>query len=194
MSPPSLDMSRREAVRRIALLLGGAVVASDAILRGAAPDARGPSEPFTRAELDILDEIGEAIIPATDIPGAKATGIGAFMAMMVADCYGERDRAAFRDGIARVDQASESRFGRPFVEASPAQRGTLAADLDAERAAHEAGGAEGGPAHFFRMMKELTVLGYFSSEVGGTLAVRYVEVPGRFDADIPYRKGDRAWF
>jgi len=188
------DLSRREAVRRIALLLGGALVASDAILRGGTADAKGPTEPFTQADRDLLDEIGEAIIPATDIPGAKATGIGAFMAMMVADCYSEREHAVFRDGLAKVDQACVSRFGRPFLAATPAERGAVAAELDARQAAHEAARAKDEPAHYFRMMKELTILGYFSSEIGGTRAVRYVEVPGRFDADIPYRKGDQAWF
>jgi hypothetical protein len=113
---------------------------------------------------------------------------------MVADCYGEREHAAFKEGLAKVDQACVARFGRPFLAAAPAQRGALAAELDAQQAAHEAKRAKDEPAHYFRMMKELTVLGYFSSEIGATRAVRYAEVPGRFDADIPYKKGDPAWY
>jgi len=50
------------------------------------------------------------------------------------------------------------------------------------------------PAHYFRMVKELTILGYFSSEIGCTQAVRYIEVPGAFHADIPYKKGEPAWY
>lgn len=194
MSAAPLDMSRREAVRRIALLLGGAMVASEAILRGQSAPGNASAEAFTQADRELLDEIGEAIIPATDIPGAKAAGIGAFMAMMVADCYSEREHAVFREGLAKVEQACVSRFGRPFLAATPEERGALAAELDSQRGAYEAKKGKDEPAHYFRMMKELTVLGYFSSEIGCTRAVRYVEVPGRFDADIPYRKGDPAWF
>lgn len=49
------------------------------------------------------------------------------------------------------------------------------------------------PAHYFRMMKELALLGYFTSEIGCTQAQRYVESPGRFDPCVPYRAGERAW-
>ena len=49
------------------------------------------------------------------------------------------------------------------------------------------------PAHYFRMMKELAMLGYFTSEIGCTQALRYVEMPGRFDPCVDYKPGDRAW-
>ena len=49
------------------------------------------------------------------------------------------------------------------------------------------------PAHYFRMMKELTLLGYFTSEIGCTQAMRYVESPGRFDPNAPYAPGDKSW-
>jgi hypothetical protein len=49
------------------------------------------------------------------------------------------------------------------------------------------------PAHYFRMMKELALLGYFTSEIGYTKAMRYVESPGRFDPCTPYTKGEPAW-
>jgi hypothetical protein len=49
------------------------------------------------------------------------------------------------------------------------------------------------PAHYFRMMKELALLGYFTSEIGYTQAMRYVETPGRFDPCVPYAPGEQAW-
>jgi hypothetical protein len=60
-----------------------------------------------------------------------------------------------------------------------------------------AGGAtaitEDAPAHYFRMMKELALLGYFTSEIGYTKAMRYVESPGRYDPCVPYTPGEKAW-
>jgi hypothetical protein len=49
------------------------------------------------------------------------------------------------------------------------------------------------PVHFFRMMKELALLGYFTSEIGCTQAQRYVESPGKFEPCVPYTKGEPAW-
>ena len=49
------------------------------------------------------------------------------------------------------------------------------------------------PTHYFRMMKELAFLGYFTSEIGATKALRYIESPGRFDPCVPYVKGEPIW-
>jgi hypothetical protein len=186
-------ISRREAVRRIALLMGGAFVASGAILRGANAGLGSPDD-FSQADRALLDEVGETIIPSSDIPGAKAVGIGGFMAMMVTECYEARDHAVFKKGLAAIDEASRLRFGKVFVEASAAERIALATDLDAQQKAHQMRKSKSEPAHYFRMVKELTILGYFSSEIGCTQAVRYIEVPGAFHADIPYKKGEPAWY
>ncbi|HJQ20057.1 MAG TPA: gluconate 2-dehydrogenase subunit 3 family protein [Gemmatimonadaceae bacterium] len=53
--------------------------------------------------------------------------------------------------------------------------------------------SEDKPPHFFRMMKELALLGYFTSEVGMTQAQRYVESPGRYDPCAPYTAGEKSW-
>jgi hypothetical protein len=80
------------------------------------------------------------------------------------------------------------------MESTPAQRTELANALDAEQKAYNLTKAKDAPAHYFRMMKELAILGYFTSEIGCTQAVKYVEVPGAYHGDVPYKKGDRAWF
>ncbi|MCX6949827.1 MAG: gluconate 2-dehydrogenase subunit 3 family protein, partial [Opitutae bacterium] len=50
------------------------------------------------------------------------------------------------------------------------------------------------PPHYFKLYKQLTLLGYFTSEIGATQALRYLEVPGAYRGNDPYRKGDRAWY
>lgn len=49
------------------------------------------------------------------------------------------------------------------------------------------------PPHYYSMIKQLTLWGYFSSKIGATQALRYVETPGKFDGAFPYKKGDKAW-
>jgi hypothetical protein len=185
-------MSRREALARIAWLTGGAFIGAELFLAGA-PARAEPAEPgFNPMDVALLDEISETIIPATGTPGARAARVGAFMAMMVNDCYDQAHRAIFRSGLARIDAECRRQCGKSFVDASPDERTTLLNRLDTEsRTRHPRPDA---PVHYFRMMKQLTLLGYFTSEIGCTQALRYVEVPGEFHGDVPYRKGDRAWY
>jgi hypothetical protein len=189
-----MAMNRREAVWRIAVLMGGAMVGSELLLSGQAIPDKVPTAAFTDADRALLDEIGETIVPATDIPGAKAVNIGAFMTMMVNDCYNDRQHAVFAEGLSKINDACKAKCGCSFMEATAAQRTELANALDSEQRAHASTKAKADPAHYFRMMKELAILGYFTSEIGCTQAVKYVEVPGAFHGDVPYKKGDRAWF
>jgi hypothetical protein len=119
------------------------------------------------------------------------------MALMVTDSYRPREQRIFRDGLRAVDEAMRSAHRVSFIEATAVQRTALLTELDREQLrvmdAQAAAAAEKPPAHYFRMMKELALLGYFTSETGCTQALRYVETPGRFDPCVPYAAGDPAW-
>ncbi len=191
---PSL-LNRREAIARLAVLLGGSmVIGSESFLSGAPVAGKVTGNDFTVADIALLDEIGDTIIPTTNTPGAKATKIGEFMVWMVNECYDDAQHAAFKAGLTAVNTAATAKFGHDFMAASPAERTALLNELDAEQKRYNGTKAKDQPAHYFRMMKQLTLLGYFTSEIGATQALRFIEVPGRFDGNAPYRKGDRAWF
>ncbi len=187
-------LNRREALARLSLLLGGALIGGNAYLRGAPLEGKTTSPEFSADELALMDEIGETIIPATDTPGAKSVGIGAFMAMMVRDCYTDENHAIFKAGLGKIDSAARAKFGKSFLSASSAERTELLNGLDQEQRRHHAHKTEKEPEHYFRMLKQLTVIGYFTSETGATKTLRYAEVPGGYDGNAPYKKGDRAWF
>lgn len=207
-------LSRREAMQRVAALLGGAALAGgDRLLAFSFDDealtqamARGVGA-FSVTDIALLDEIAETILPETSTPGAKAAKTGAFMALMVSDAYTERSRDVFRAGMKQVDAACTAANGVAFMSASPAQRLALLTELDREqKAAMDARRPEptnraplpdapddDEPAHYFRMMKELAMLGYFTSEIGCTKALRYIEAPGKYDPCAPHAPGDRSW-
>ena len=187
-------LNRREALARLAVLLGGAFIGSTAYLSGAPLAGKTSRRDFTAAEIALLDEIGETIIPTTNTPGAKSVQIGAFMVMMVRDCYRDPEQAVFETGLTAINDASRAKFGHDFMAASNAERTTLCNELDTAQKRQHDGKAAGEPEHYFRMMRQLTVLGYFTSETGATQALRFAEVPGRFDGNAPYQKGDRNWF
>jgi hypothetical protein len=115
------------------------------------------------------------------------------MAVMVRDTYDTREQQVFREGMRALDAACRDLHDVSFVAAAPAQRLALLQELDAEQIEHMKTRTDDAPAHYFRMMKELALLGYFTSEVGYKQAMRYVETPGRYDRCVPYEPGDKAW-
>ena len=238
----SSGITRREAIQRVTVLLGGLTfVGGSALLtaceRGRpAAATRAPIGEFTVQDIDLLDEIADTILPTTSTPGAKAAQTGPFMALMVTDTYKPSDQQVFRAGLTSVDEACRKANGVAFMAATPQQRLTVLEALDREQKAHGeaqdaaraarekadttkaeaakterflpgpqkevAAGSDVGPAtaitadtptHYFRMMKELALLGYFTSEIGATQALRYVESPGRYDPCVPYKAGEKSW-
>jgi hypothetical protein len=226
-------INRREAIRRVSALLGGvAFVGGNDLLAAvekAASAAEGTTGKFSAHDIAYLDEIAETILPATKTPGAKAAKTGAFMALMVTDCYSPAEQRVFLDGMRKVDEAMRKANSVSFMAATPAQRLAVLTPLDHEQkrvmdaredadrkrkglspvvqgdeteakaenvpgtpvGAAEAAAPE--PAHYFRMIKELALLGFFTSKIGCTEALRYVEAPGRFDPCLPYLPGEPAW-
>jgi hypothetical protein len=186
-------MNRREAVIQMATLLGASVLGPRLYAATFEKREGGAVTAFSADDIVLLDEIGETIIPATDVPGAKAVQIGAFMAMMIDDCYEPADQVAFKTGLRTLATKYEARFAESFRHGSNANRVAFLNELDREQKTQAARKAPSRPPHFFRLMKELTILGYFTSEIGCTQALRFTEVPGSYDGCAPYKEGDRAW-
>jgi hypothetical protein len=199
-------MNRRDALARVALLMGGAVIGGDYFLTGCSPassdkqagDTKDKAavnnfKPLNPEQTAYLNEVAETILPTTKTPGAKAANVGAFMGVMVRDCYAPADQQIFVDGMAKLEEASKKQNSKGFLQSTPAERTALLTALDKEQKDYSKNKKLEQPNHYFRMMKELTLLGFFSSEVGATQALRYLPVPGKYDGNVPYKKGDRAW-
>lgn len=115
------------------------------------------------------------------------------MKIMVTDCYDEAAQKVFVDGLSKLQGASDKKFGKGFMELEPAQRKELLVELDKEQREYQKNKKPEEPNHYFKMMKDLTLQGYFTSEIGATQALRYEAVPGRYEGCMPYQKGDKAW-
>ena len=203
----SSGIDRREAVRRIAVLLGGAVSTPTltGLLAGCTPpgsDAPYVPRTLSRAQLRRVETIAEHIIPETDTPGASAARVHDYVDMMLSDFYSDAAREQFLLELDRVDDVATSVVGKSFDSASPDERRVVLEALDEAAfpdptarpevaAAIEARIAAGDPP-FMRTMKELTVSGYYTSEVGQTLELRLVPF-GSYDADIPFDDVGRSW-
>jgi hypothetical protein len=183
-------MDRREALKCTSAILGMSLLGADAFLLGCREN-KGLNELFTKKDIELLDEIGETILPESEqSPGAKAAAIGSFMATMITDCYSKEEQKIFLAGLHEVEAASQRQYRMNFLQLSSVERFDLLSRFDKQAR----NTATGQPVHFFSMIKQLTVLGYFSSEPGVTKAMRYDPQPGGYNGCIKYKEGDRAWY
>ena len=205
-------MKRRDALGRVALLMGGALSAPTmlAFLEGCkstTDTTSATSFSFSPERKALVSEVAEIIIPKTDTPGAKDAKVGEFIEKMLKDCYAEKDQDSFEKGLETLEK-------KDFMKASPAEQTTILKEMETaaknemlkaetekkaraeeDKKKYTEAGKEYSDAGvpFFRLMKELTLLGYFTSEVGATQALEYVPVPGRYDGCIDLKPGQKAW-
>ncbi|MBS1632697.1 MAG: gluconate 2-dehydrogenase subunit 3 family protein [Bacteroidetes bacterium] len=207
-------MNRRELLKMIAIVTGGAVVGSEFLLAGCTNPSATTSIGFSKDDIAFLNEVAETILPATQSPGAKAANVGQFMTVAVNDCYTETDQAIFHEGMKKLEDASQKINGTSFIKSNVKQRHDLLVALDKEAKEYQkqksdfdkiqsekekAEFAKGNinfkkeqmPSHYFTLMKQLTLWGFFTSKEGITGALQYVPVPGHFDGCIDYKKGDK---
>ncbi len=192
-------IDRRAAIQRITAVLGftlsGPTLAG--LLSGCQPPGPGAGlRTLAAAQKSLLDVLTEHILPRTDTLGANAAGVTEFIDMMMTDFYAEADRGRFFDGLASLDAedflrktASEqfARLDALDAEAFP----DLAVMSEADRTAFQTRrAAEGRP--FIATLKELTLAGYYTSEIGATQELR-VNPMGSFRGDISVSEVERAW-
>ncbi|MNK49425.1 hypothetical protein D3C87_682780 [compost metagenome] len=228
-------MNRREAVRNVAFLMGGALSATTigVFLEGCnSPTTKAKGSLFTEDQQKLITEVADIIIPTTSSPGAKAAGVGPFIAMMIKDCYPDDAQKAFVKGLEDLDKQAKDEYKKSFLELTVAQRQellgklrdvTVAAtkaekeNLDKQEQAErdrqktnpvdQAKSATEGTGtisilpkdppktepRFFSIIRDLTLLGYFTSEIGATQAYAFVEIPGRYDGCVDLKPGQKVW-
>ncbi len=207
-------MNRRELLRLVALATGGVVIGGEFLLAGCNNPSAGTAMTFTESDIAFLDEVAETIFPKTATPGAKEAKVGQLMTVMVNDCYDSKDQETFHAGLEKLDEACNKMHGHDFMKASAPQRTELLKALDSEtkeynkekiqfdkeqnekenterKKGNTAFVKEKKSSHYFTMMKQLTIMGYFTSKEGRTGATRYEPVPGKYIGDFDYKKGDK---
>jgi hypothetical protein len=140
--------------------------------------------------------VAETIIPKTNTPGAKDAQVGKFMASYSADCYDEMQLKTLKDGITRVNDASGKAFKKDFIDLAPAERQEALTGIDHEANAYNKKMEQSGkeqPPHYFTLMKQLVLLGFFTSKPGATQVLRYVPVPGKYHGCVDYTEGETSW-
>lgn len=166
-------MKRRDALKKTGFIFGGSIAGSTLLFQVGCGFKTGEIvEFFSLDQINFLNEVGETILPQTDTPGAKEANVGAFMAVVVRDCYTPENQKIFIEGMDKINTLSENRYKKSFVACSEPQRTELLSKLDQEEV------------DYFKLIKNLTLTGYYTSQVGATQFLKYNPAPGYYDGCI----------
>ena len=198
-----VTMNRRQILKRVAYLMGGAVSAPAVLglLNGCSPKQPEASwQPLflTKEQGALVAGIAEIIIPRTNTPGAIDVGVPAFIDTMLKDVYTQEDRERYLAGLKAFDDAARTAHDKAFVDLNKSQQTELLKKVHDEAVAVELA-YDPRPKTlrrpFILMTKELTLLGFFCSEPGATQVLQYVAVPGSYQACVPLAQAGngKAW-
>ncbi|CAN5461005.1 lactose 3-dehydrogenase subunit gamma LacC [soil metagenome] len=187
-------MNRREALQRAGLVLGYAVSAPvlAGILNGckATPELTYTPVFFNQSQAGIVSEVAQIIIPKTDTPGAKEVGVPGFIDQILRECYKKEDQDRFMTGLTAFDEGAKSAYGDSFLDLDAAKQEEYVRKVHEEAIKAKINPKE---RPFILMTKELTVIGFFTSEVGATQVLQYEPVPGAFHGCLPLSEVKKTW-
>lgn len=185
-------MDRREALRRTAMLMGGALSAPAilGIMNGctAKPTIDWKPEFLSADQGAVISRLADIIIPATDTPGAKDVGVPAFIDKMLKDVFSKEEQQKFLDGLKAFEDRSRRETGDNFVELGEEEQVSFVTTVhneDVQSYASSRNSRPPAPRPFLLSVKELTMLGFFTSETGATQVLQYVAVPGAYKGCVP---------
>jgi len=186
-------MNRRELLKHTALLLGSSL--SPAIVAGATSTAKELPSSTSNSRLsdpqrELITVLSERIIPASDTPGALEAKVPEFIDFIVSHWQTETERTAFLNGLSAIDQYCSTHFQTRLLICTEKQQISALTAFE-QRAKTEKTSGDIKP--FFIMLRELVVVGYFTSKPGATQALRHAHAPGAFIGDYPLKDVGKAW-
>ena len=201
-------MNRRELLECTAYLIGGAALSP--LARGfteeqraylaAAPDYSAKTvNYFTDSQRKVISAMAESIIPRTDTPGAIDAGVPRFIELMASEWFNEQERAIFTAGLETMEREIPARYGKAFDQLSTKRQAEILEQMEddaSDSSWYNLGNVNRefvSDAPFFCQVKELTIYGFFTSEVGSKQVLRFEAMPMKFDGDVPYEPGTPSW-
>lgn len=182
-------MNRRDALKRTALIMGAAVSASTvaAVLDGCTPSGGMEWTPqfLDNTQAGIVNAFAERLLPRTDTPGAQDVGVPEFIDRMYGQYMTEKETATFTAGLAEVETMSQSAHKSSFASLEGAKQDELIMSIATDK---------GKPQAFLRKMRELTILGFVTTEVVSKELLAYDPIPGAYKGCIDLAEnGGRNW-
>ena len=192
---------RRQALKQISLLVGG-TVASPTLLsvlqscEQAPPPLDWQAQFLDESQARLVNRLAEMIIPATDTPGALEAGVPYFIDTMLDQCLEPKAQSLFVEGLNRVQASAQNLHQKSFLELPAEDQIPLLGAIAKEDYAQEPEIQDYRNPRansFFKQLKQLTLLGYFNSQLGATKALEYLQIPGGYEGCTDLEEGQKAW-
>ena len=178
-------MNRREAIKQTTVLMGSVLTPGlvGAVLDGCTVRKKLNWAPvfLTKDESVVAGQIAERIIPRTETPGALEVGVDQFIDTMLARVYSAEDGKTYKQGLEKIDRISKDLHQRKFINLNAEEKDEVLKKLEHSKE------------KVFSISKELTLIGYFTSEMGMKSNFEYRPIPGSYDPCISYAPGDKVW-
>lgn len=193
-------INRRRLLQAMGLTAGIAISPSCQRALESAVDLSAPpvNGSLSEDQLKVIVMLADLIIPETDTPGAVAAGVPAFIHQIVIDWYTPAEQQIFLDGLAELDMIADAHWAAPFASLDAEQQARVLAELEPPSegglgALTSMPPGAAGEVPFYLKLKELTVLGYYTSEVAASTELDYQPVPGHYDGDARFDETGRQW-
>ena len=178
-------ISRREAIRRAALLAGVALSPQWLTVVGRAQTAVAKAH-LAPAHAATLAAAADRILPRTDTPGAADVGVPAFIDLLYGECMTPAEQQLLTQGLQEIDAAARSAHGSGFSTLTTTQQDAVLRTVAKTQQDREPSS--------FALLRSATVLGYFTSEQVGRNVLHYDPVPGAYTGCVPIDQvGRRNW-
>lgn len=177
-------MKRREAIKNSILWVGGFMTFGSAITFSSScrnSAKQGGSSWLSQEETSLLEEVVDTFIPATDTPGAREAGVATFVIYMIEDCYPQETQEVIKTGLKELNTLAKGQFNQPFLKLNEAEKDEVLHSMQI------------GNAEFYRLVQQLTNMGYYTSEIGATQALDFVFVPGKYNPCLIIDSNQKAW-
>lgn len=177
---------RRTALKQMAALLGLSLSAHSADTLSL--PLKDELQFLTTEQLRLTGVIVEHIIPSTETPGALAAEVHHFIDHFLPSCSSKAEQILYIKGLQKLDLQAKSRFHKRYVRCNSSQQILLLTQM--ENATNRFSSDD---QSFFKLIKTLTLLGYYTSEIGATKELSYLAIPGSYKGDVPFSSIGRAW-
>ena len=190
----STSLDRRGFLKSLSVVLGTAaasnVLAGEKLAMALAYHGEGTGKQtklFNPVQKKTLFAICDAVLPKTDTPSATEVDCHGFAEHQLLHCYQTSEQQSCQSILDAIESYAKAQHQSSYATLSIEQQQAVLRQVEGLKGFSEQQKSQ------FTLLKSLIVFGYFTSEVGATVALNYLAVPGGFTGSLPHDESIKGW-
>jgi len=188
-----IEPARRKMLKQLSVLFASTLSVSSLTVAAQGYKIKPPSadragEVLAKEQLAQLALIVDLILPATETPAASALDVHGFIDHQLKHCYGTEQQNNFVSGLERIDQLAVKSFNTLFSRINEEQQISVLTVMETGESSIDSQDKD-----FIHQLKALTLLGYYTTEIGASQELSYLTIPGGYKGDFPFFLVGKAW-